>query len=124
MARNYPASTTMQKCLEERYKKEESAQFEWFFRDRAAGKAGPANTGASKQYEVFKRKIELAPRVDGLASRLPQAQQRSFHKKRCVFEFLEENLYCVEMSFLSFFFFLLGSAMRVTFSALRRRRNR
>ena len=85
MARNYPASTTMQKCLEERYKKEEIAQFDWFFRDRAAGgKSGPANSGSSKQYEVFKRKIELAPRVDGLASRLPQAQQRSFHKKRLV----------------------------------------
>lgn len=81
MARNYPASTTMQKCLEERYKKEESAQFEWFFRDKS-GKSGPAKAGTSKQYEVFKRKIELAPRVDGLASRLPRAQQRSFHKKR------------------------------------------
>ncbi|PAA65274.1 hypothetical protein BOX15_Mlig029066g1 [Macrostomum lignano] len=61
MARNYPADIAAQKSLEERYTKERDAQLHWYMARRASGKVGGGTETRSRQMEVFKRRLELAP---------------------------------------------------------------
>lgn len=65
--RNYPANTQIQKFLEESYNKERDTRLAWF------GNLVREDQGKSKQYEVFRRKIENAPKhAEGLLQKLPK----------------------------------------------------
>lgn len=82
MARNYPANTQIQKFLEESYNKERDARLAWYLK-LSRGEQGSQVVGKSKQYEVFRRKIENAPKIaEDMGKRLPRLQPKQFHKKR------------------------------------------
>lgn len=66
-SRNYPANTQIQKFLEESYNKERDTRLAWF------GNLVREDQGKSKQYEVFRRKIENAPKpAEGLLQKIPK----------------------------------------------------
>lgn len=66
-SRSYPANTQIQKFLEESYNKERDVRLAWH------AKLGPKESGKSKQFEVFRRKIENESKpAEGLLSRVPK----------------------------------------------------
>ncbi|XP_033746572.1 protein ATP6V1FNB-like [Pecten maximus] len=92
MARNYPASTQIQKFLEESYNKERDSRLAWYFK-----KTDKSNSMAqSKQSEVARRQIQNAPKpAEDLLNKLPadRTPQR-FNKKKSNFQDvpLRENI--------------------------------
>ncbi|KAL3852520.1 hypothetical protein ACJMK2_016148 [Sinanodonta woodiana] len=78
-SRNYPANTQIQKFLEESYNKERDTRLAWFHKRSTSATTGQK----SKQYEVFRRKIENAPKPrDGLLERMnTDVQESRFNKK-------------------------------------------
>ena len=80
--RNYPADTQKQKFLEESYNKERDTRLNWFYK-RQKGSDGEATTGGSKQYQVFRKKIEgqHSKPAEELASKLPKiAEAKQYHR--------------------------------------------
>ena len=76
-SRNYPANTQKQKFLEESYNKERDTRLAWF------GNLVREDKGKSKQFEVFRRKIENAPKpAEGLLQRLPKDVTAPRYNKR------------------------------------------
>ena len=75
--RNYPADTQIQKFLEESYNKERDTRLGWF------AKRGAVDSGKSKQYEAFRRKIENeAKPAEGLLAKLPKdVKEQRYNKK-------------------------------------------
>jgi len=66
-SRSYPANTQIQKFLEESYNKERDVRLAWH------AKSGPKESGKSKQFEVFRRKIENESKpADGFLSKVPK----------------------------------------------------
>ncbi|XP_069101138.1 protein SPMIP1-like [Argopecten irradians] len=92
MARNYPASTQIQKFLEESYNKERDARLGWYIKktDKSSSMA------ESKQSEVARRKIQNAPKpAEDLLTKLPEDRTpQRFNKKKSNFQdvpFMEKN---------------------------------
>ncbi|XP_013408874.1 uncharacterized protein LOC106172628 [Lingula anatina] len=83
MAR-YMANTQAQKFWEESITKEELARLQWFAKLR-----GQSTTeGKSRQYEVNRKKIDNAPKVnEDLQKRLPKIKPRQYHKKKADYSF-------------------------------------
>lgn len=76
-SRNYPANTQIQKFLEESYNKERDTRLAWF------GNLVRDSQGKSKQYEVFRRKIENAPKpAEGLLQKIPKNVVAPSYNKR------------------------------------------
>lgn len=66
-SRSYPANTQIQKFLEESYNKERDVRLAWH------AKLGPKESGKSKQFEVFRRKIENESKPgDGFLAKVPK----------------------------------------------------
>ncbi|PAA49518.1 hypothetical protein BOX15_Mlig011474g2 [Macrostomum lignano] len=67
MSRNYPADIAAQKSLEERYTKETDSQLHWYMKKKAERERLAAEQGGqpvehkSRQMEVFRKKLEMAP---------------------------------------------------------------
>jgi len=83
MARNYPADTQKQKFLEESYTKERDTRLAWYLKLHQGNTEGGGAT-KSKQYQVFRKKIErnAAKPGEDLLSKLPKlAQPKQYHKK-------------------------------------------
>lgn len=77
MARNFPANTQIQKFLEESYNKERDVRLAWH------AKLGPRETGKSKQFEVFRRKIENeAKPAEGFLSKVPKDVKEPRYNKK------------------------------------------
>ena len=89
MARKYPANTQIQKFLEESYNKERDARLKtWYL--RMSGDTDGLVKGyraqqpvKSKQFEVFRKKIENAGHpAEALLEKLPKLQkERSYHRR-------------------------------------------
>lgn len=78
-SRNYPANTQIQKFLEESYNKERDTRLSWH------AKLGPKETGKSKQFEVFRRKIESeAKPADGFLSKVPKGVKEPRYNKKII----------------------------------------
>ncbi|XP_064632788.1 protein SPMIP1-like [Lineus longissimus] len=79
--RNYPADTQKQKFLEESYNKERDTRLQWFYK-RQDG-SDKAQTGGSKQYQVFRKKIEgqHSKPAEELAAKLPKIPQAKQHHR-------------------------------------------
>jgi len=75
--RNYPADTQIQKFLEESYNKERDVRLAWH------AKLGPSQSGKSKQFEVFRRKIENEGKPsEGFLAKVPKdTKEPRFNKK-------------------------------------------
>lgn len=68
-SRNYPANTQIQKFLEESYNKERDVRLAWYHK----GGSGLKEAGKSKQFEVFRRKIESDCKpTEGILSQVPK----------------------------------------------------
>lgn len=66
-SRSYPANTQIQKFLEESYNKERDVRLAWH------AKLGPRDSGKSKQFEVFRRKIENESKpAEGFLAKVPK----------------------------------------------------
>lgn len=77
MARNFPANTQIQKFLEESYNKERDVRLAWH------AKLGPRETGKSKQFEVFRRKIENDSKpADGFLTKVPKDVKEPRYNKK------------------------------------------
>ncbi|XP_045165356.2 protein ATP6V1FNB-like [Mercenaria mercenaria] len=76
-SRSYPANTQIQKFLEESYNKERDVRLAWH------AKLGPKDGGKSKQFEVFRRKIENeAKPADGFLSKVPKNVKEPRYNKK------------------------------------------
>ncbi|XP_052779594.1 protein ATP6V1FNB-like [Mya arenaria] len=76
-SRSYPANTQIQKFLEESYNKERDQRLAWH------AKLGPKESGKSKQFEVFRRKIEGdAKPADGFLSKVPKDMVEPRYNKK------------------------------------------
>lgn len=77
MSRNYPANTQIQKFLEESYNKERDARLSWYHKSHSDEiKKG------SKQFEVFKKKIEAAcPKPTDALLELRHLKPKNYHKR-------------------------------------------
>lgn len=79
MSRNYPADTQIQKFLEEAYNKERDTRLSWYHKSLQDGEG----TRKSKQFEVFRKKIEAAcPTPTGALLELKDMKPKSYHKKK------------------------------------------
>jgi len=78
-SRSYPANTQIQKFLEESYNKERDVRLAWH------AKLGPKEAGKSKQFEVFRRKIENeAKPADGFLSKVPKGVKEPRYNKKII----------------------------------------
>jgi len=76
MTRNYPADTQYQDFLTQSYIKEQTARLGWYHQRQQNG------PGQSKQFEVFKKKIEAAaPKPTENLLRLKDVKPKSYHKR-------------------------------------------
>jgi len=96
--RSYPADTRVQRFLEESYNKERDTRLAWHA-DR-----GPRKSGKSKQFEVFRRKIENESKpAEALLAKLPKdVKEVRYNKKIKNFDDTfgpmdEDNLLSCEM---------------------------
>jgi len=82
MARNFPADYQKQKFLEESYNKERDTRLAWYLRQNKDN----SDTGTkSKQYQVFRKKIErhAAKPGEDLLAKLPEVRApKQYHKKK------------------------------------------
>lgn len=77
MSRNYPANTQIQKFLEESYNKERDARLSWYHKSM-----GDETKTQSKQFEVFKKKIEAAcPKPTDALLELRNLKPKNYHKR-------------------------------------------
>lgn len=77
-SRSYPANVQIQKFLEESYNKERDTRLAWFGNLVKGGEKGK-----SKQYEVFRRKIENAPKpAEGLLKKMSKDAVAPSYNKR------------------------------------------
>ena len=76
MSRSYPADTQIQKFLEESYNKERDTRLNWYKKSKDGEKI------QSKQFEVFKKKIEAAcPKPTANLLELKHMKPKSYHKR-------------------------------------------
>jgi hypothetical protein len=81
--RNYPADTQRQKFLEEAYNNERDARLHWYFKRQEAAGTDKVQSGGSKQYQVFRKKIEgqHSKPAEELARKLPKIPQaKQYHR--------------------------------------------
>ncbi|XP_060592639.1 protein SPMIP1-like [Ruditapes philippinarum] len=76
-SRSYPANTQIQKFLEESYLKEQGQRLTWY-----AKQQGRREGGKSKQFEVFRRKIENESKPEGLMARVPKGVKEPRYNKK------------------------------------------
>lgn len=82
MSRSYPANTQIQKFLEESYNKERDARLAWYQK----GLDGEEKI-QSKQFEVFKKKIEAAcPKPTEALLQLRHTKPKNYHKRIIKFD--------------------------------------
>ena len=99
--RNYPADTQRQKFLEESYNKERDTRIGWHMKLSSNDGEAPG-AGKSKQYQVFRKKIEGQHSKPPIG-KLPPIDSKQFHKKSADFGALppresdNSGAMCVEM---------------------------
>ena len=102
MSRTFPANSQVQKFLEETYDKERDARLSWY---REKSKLGTDKDTGSKQFEVFKKKIEAAcPKPTESLLQLRHTKPKNYNRRRANYdgnlEELKKNLKPVDKSLL------------------------
>ena len=100
MSRSFPVNSQIQKFWEETYDKETHARLSWFRQ-----KSGSDTAGDSKQFEVFKKKIEAAcPKPTESLLKLRHAKPVKYNRRRANYDGnldeLKKNLKPVDKSLL------------------------
>ncbi|XP_064606964.1 protein SPMIP1-like [Liolophura sinensis] len=80
-SRNYPANTQIQKFLEEAIHKERDARLAWYF-NRSQSDLSSTGDGKSRQYEVFRKKVENMPKTDLLEKFPKDYKPPAYNKKK------------------------------------------